>query len=102
MDPARRGSPGPASAPIRAATDSISSTSAADSVPASRAIRQYGSSRVWANQADQALASSLRSGRLAMNPGHGAPKPRVSAGAVQAGQLAPESFRARPGRRWPP
>src|SRR5512142_1106182 len=86
------GSAGPASEPIRSVTASTSRASSGPSAPASTAIRRYGSSRRLAYHGGQSGGPSagvlsrgvLSSGRLAITPGQGAPKPAAPAACNRA------------------
>ena len=79
------GSAGPASEPIRSTTSSTSRASSGRSAPASTARIRNGSSLRCAYHCGQSAASGvLSSGRLAMNPGHGAPKPSAPAACSRA------------------
>jgi hypothetical protein len=79
------GSAGPASEPIRSMTASTSRASSDRSAPASTARVRNGSSLRCAYHCGQSAASGvLSSGRLAMNPGQGAPKPSAPAACSRA------------------
>jgi len=79
------GSAGPASEPIRSATASTSRASSGRSAPASTARLRKGSSLRCAYQPGQSCGPAvLSSGRLAMNPGQGAPKPSAPAACSRA------------------
>ena len=79
------GSGGPASEPIRSMTASTNRASSGRSAPASTARRRKGSSLRCAYHSGQPGGwGVLSSGRLAMKPGHGAPKASAPAACSRA------------------